>query len=131
MAVEELSVAELKARLAELEAEKEIHDGIAEGKVQCVTHGCTFGERTAKFRRETHNRYFKDPQGNMTDRVENSTDYWHLLDEDLTNCPTCEAPLNHLHPGAKSVFPQGYRFQFRDTRTAPTVGSVNTTVGPK
>jgi hypothetical protein len=123
MAVEELSVAELKARLAELEAEKEQHDGIAEGTLQCVTFGCPGGERKAKFRKETHNRYFKDPQGNMTDRVENSTDYWHLIDQDPESslCHECKAPLNQLHPGAKSIFPQGYRPQFRDTRTAPTV----------
>jgi hypothetical protein len=122
MAVEELSVAELKARLAELEAEKEVHDGIAEGSQQCLTFGCTFGERKAKFRKEVHNRYFKDPQGNMTDRVENSTDYWHLIDQEASasQCPECSAPLNQLHPGAKSVFPEGYRPQFRDTRTAPS-----------
>jgi len=123
MAVEELSVAELKARLAELEAEKEVHDGIAEGTLQCLTFGCTFGERKAKFRKETHKRFFKDPQGNLTDRVENSTDFWHLIDQDIkaSQCPECKAPLNQLHPGAKSVFPEGYRYQFRDTRTAPSV----------
>jgi hypothetical protein len=122
---EELSVAELRARLAQLEAEKEKYDGIAEGKLQCVTFGCPHGEHTVKFRKETHNIYFKDPQGNLTDRVENSTDYWHLLDDshEATLCPECKAPLNALHPGAKSVFPEGYRFQFRDTRSAPTAVS--------
>jgi len=113
MAVEELSVAELKARLAELEAEKEVHDGIAEGKLQCLTFGCDHGEQVAKFKREVHYRYFKDPQGNMTDRVENSTEYWHLQDAE-PNCPECKAPLNQLHPGAKSVFPEGYRFQYQN-----------------
>ena len=123
MAVEELSVAELKARLAKLEAEKEVNDGIAEGTLQCLTFGCDFGERRVKFRKETHKRYFKDPQGNLTDRVENSTDYWHLVDQDpdASKCSKCSAPLNQLHPGAKSVFPEGYRPQFRDTRTAPSV----------
>lgn len=116
------TVAELKARLAELEGEKEKYDGIEEGKLQCLTFGCDFGERPAKFRREEARRYFRDPQGNDTDRVENSTTYWHLLDQDpeATKCPNCKAPLNHQHPGAQSVFPDGYRFQFRDTRTAPS-----------
>lgn len=121
----EMTVAELKAKLAELEAEKETHEGIHEGKVQCLTFGCPeyTVERQVKFRKETAVRYFKDPQGNMTDRVENSTDYWHLVDQDpaASRCKTCKAPLNQLHPGAKSVFPEGYRFQFRDTRTNPTV----------
>jgi hypothetical protein len=106
---------DLRARIAELESQveekAEVLEGVAEGSIRCLTFNCPFGEKKAKFTKDTYVKYFADERGNLTDRVENSTTYWHLRDHPA-NCPDCSAPLNHLPPGAQSVFPKGFRYQY-------------------
>jgi cell division septum initiation protein DivIVA len=86
----------------QLNQKEEILDGVADGQVRCLQDGCDYGVHDAKFTRDEWKKYFKDERGNLTDRVENSTTYWHLRDQD-PNCPKCDYPLNHLHPGAYAV----------------------------
>ncbi len=94
---------ELEALRAEHQALTEKVEGVESGTVRCLNTECDFGEAKAKFTKDVYYKYFKDQSGNLTDRVENSTTYWHLRDH-AANCPDCSEPLNQLPPGSYSVF---------------------------
>jgi hypothetical protein len=91
-----------------------------DGTLRCFNEDCSDAYKPAgkvKMRGETTTRFFRDADGSVTERPENTWTHWHVLESEshLLTCPTCGETRQALIPGATDAW-DGQRRKLKTER---------------